>query len=109
MLRRYTGAPLRAETTTLPTSAAVASGAPTSIRYTESAVASSPACSRALAPFRAIATSPGVTPLAASRAGSSMTLICFGRPPTTNVSATSGTVRISSSRCVAIWRSAFAS
>jgi multidrug efflux pump subunit AcrB len=47
--------------------------------------------------------------LAASRAASSVTRNCRGCPPTTNVSATSGTVRISPSRCTATCRSAFAS
>ena len=79
------------------------------MRSTLSRTAISPAARRAFAPRKAIITSPGVTPLAASRVGSTATRICFGAPPVTNVSATSGTVRISSSRCAAISRSVLAS
>ena len=61
-----------------------------------------------MAPRSAIATSPGVTPLAARRAGDSVTSISRGSPPVTRVSATSVTVRISSSRWTATSRSALA-
>src|ERR1035437_3046506 len=64
-----------------PTSVALGSGAPTSTRTVAPAAANSPAWSRALAPRSAITTSPGVTPLAARRAGDSVTSISRGQAP----------------------------